>query len=61
MKSIREMSLGELAAYIDTHLRNNDIDVVLSGGAAVSIYCNHNYVSRDIDFVALYDIFSQKN
>jgi hypothetical protein len=46
------MTLGELAAYIDTHLREGGIDVVLSGGACVTIYSEHKYVSKDLDFIS---------
>lgn len=45
------MTVGELAAYICTHLREQDIDVVLSGGACVTIYSEGRYVSRDLDFI----------
>ena len=51
MKSINDMSQAELAAYVHEHLKNAGIYVVLSGGAAVGIYSNGAYVSRDIDFV----------
>ena len=51
MKSIDEMSQAELAAYVHDHLRKTGIDVVLSGGAAVGIYSQGEYVSKDIDFV----------
>jgi len=51
MKSIDEMSQAELAAYVHDHLREIGIDVVLSGGAAVGIYSQGEYVSKDIDFV----------
>ena len=47
MKPIKEMSLGELAAFIDSNLRKKGIDVVLSGGACVAIYSDHRYVSKD--------------
>jgi hypothetical protein len=60
VKSISEMSLGELAAFIDTHLRENGINVVLSGGAAVSIYSDHKYVSKDLDFIGRFDIDHKK-
>lgn len=56
MKPIKEMTQGELAAYIDTHLRENGINVVLSGGASVAIYSNHKYVSKDLDFIAQFTI-----
>jgi hypothetical protein len=49
MKSIKEMTQGELAAFIQTHLREKEIDVVLSGGVTVSIYSNNRYVSWDLD------------
>lgn len=54
------MSLGELAAFIDTHLRKKGIDVVLSGGACVSIYSDHKYVSKDLDFIGRYSIDRKK-
>jgi hypothetical protein len=60
LKAINSMNLGELAAYIDTHLRENGINVVLSGGAAVSVHSNHKYVSKDIDFIGRYDINHNK-
>jgi hypothetical protein len=50
------MKQGELAAYIDTHLRENSINVVLSGGAAVAVYSDHQYVSKDLDFIGRFDI-----
>ena len=37
MKSIKEMTNAELAAFVESHLRKNGIDVVLSGGACVSM------------------------
>ena len=40
MKPIKEMSRTELAAFIQSHLESNGIDVVLSGGSCVSIYSN---------------------
>lgn len=51
MKAIRDMSTGELAAFICSHLKKYEIDVVLSGGSCVSIYSNNKYVSSDLDFV----------
>ncbi|MCD6117931.1 hypothetical protein J7K93_13020 [bacterium] len=51
MKHIKEMSLGELAAYICTHLQKNGIHCVLTGGACVSIYTENRYESFDLDFV----------
>ena len=33
MKSLREKSVGEVAAYVAGHLRQSDINVVLNGGS----------------------------
>ncbi len=54
------MSLGELAAFIDSHLLENGINVVLSGGACVAIYSNYQYVSKDLDFIARFTIDHKK-
>lgn len=51
MKPIKDMSIGELGAFISTHLGKHDIDVVLSGESCVSIYSNNKYVSSDLDFI----------
>jgi hypothetical protein len=51
MKPVVKMSIGELAAYISTHLRGLGIEVVLSGGSCVSIYGTGKYVSMDLDFI----------
>lgn len=51
MKPVQDMSVGELAAFVATHLRKRGIDVVLSGGACVSIYSQGKYVSADLDFI----------
>ncbi len=51
MKPAAKMSVGELAAYISSHLRRLGIDVVLSGGSCVSIYSAGKYVSKDLDFI----------
>jgi len=56
LKLIREMNQGELAAYIDSHLRDKGIDVVLSGGASVAIYSDYRYVSEGLDFIARFFI-----
>jgi hypothetical protein len=60
MKPVSEMTQGELAAYIDSHLSENGINVVLSGGASVAIYSDHKYVSRDLDFIAQFMIDDEK-
>jgi hypothetical protein len=51
MKPIRDMTQAELAAYVQTRLREKGIMVVLSGGTAVAIYSSDQYVSKDVDLV----------
>lgn len=51
MKPIVEMNIGELAAYVCSHLAKQGIEVVLSGGACVSIYSKNSYRSFDLDFI----------
>jgi hypothetical protein len=51
MKPIKSMTQAELAAYVQSHLRQSGIEVILSGGAAVGVFSENEYVSRDIDFV----------
>jgi hypothetical protein len=60
MKLIKQMNQGELAAFIDSHLRIHNINVVLSGGASVSIYSNFLYVSKDLDFIGIYTLDHKK-
>ncbi len=45
------MSLGELAAFVCTHLRKSGVSAVLTGGACVSIYSRNRYQSFDLDFI----------
>lgn len=51
MKSVGDMSIDELAAFVCSHLRKNGIDVVLTGGGCVSIYTANRYMSSDLDFI----------
>jgi hypothetical protein len=51
VKEIQAMTMGELAAFVCSHLQRNGIHVVLSGGGCVSIYSEGRYVSYDLDFV----------
>lgn len=53
-KPISEMTQLELAAFVQSHLATNGIDVVLSGGAVVAFYTSGKYVSLDIDLVNRY-------
>lgn len=60
MKTMNRMTQGELGAFIQSHLRRNGIEVVLSGGAAVAIYSNNKYVSRDLDLINIYGVNRRK-
>jgi hypothetical protein len=51
VKSLGEMSIGELAALIAEHLRQKGVNVVLTGGSCVSIYTDNRYQSYDLDFI----------
>jgi hypothetical protein len=54
-KSLRKIykgsTLEEVATIVCSALSENEISVVLSGGAAVSIYSDNEYQSYDLDFV----------
>jgi len=51
MKRIKSMSQMELAAYVQDSLQAKGIQVVLSGGSAVSFYSSNKYVSKDLDLI----------
>jgi hypothetical protein len=51
MKEVKEMTIGELAAYVCTFLNSHGIRCILSGGACVSIYTDNKYQSNDLDFI----------
>lgn len=51
MKPIAAMTQPELGAYVQSHLAKMGIEVVLSGGASVSVYSDGEYVSKDLDMV----------
>lgn len=51
MKAVAEMTIGELAAFVCSHLKTQGIEVVLTGGACVAVYTNNVYISYDLDFV----------
>jgi len=60
VKSIKNMSIGELAAFISSHLKRNGIEVVLSGGSCVSIYTENKYASLDLDFIEFGSVSRRK-
>jgi len=51
VKPVREMTQAEIGAFVVSHLAEQGIDVVLSGGAAVGIHSGDAYVSGDLDLV----------
>ena len=51
MKDLSALTHRELAAYICKHLRDRGIEMVLTGGACVTIYTRNRYESMDLDFV----------
>ena len=48
----RDSDISEIAALVSEALERAGITAVLSGGAAVSIYTENAYMSRDLDFVS---------
>lgn len=56
MRPIREMSQAEVGAFVQTHLRQKGIELVLSGGASVAIYGADAYVSKDVDLVNIHHV-----
>ena len=51
MNDLKNISLKDLAAHISDYLRKCNIDVILVGGACVSIHSHNRYQSYDLDFV----------
>ena len=49
------MSLKDFALFIAATLKKKNIDVILTGGAVVSIYSDGKYVSKDADFLSASD------
>ncbi len=47
----KDSTLEEVATLVCTRLEEHGISVVLSGGAAVSIYSDNEYESYDLDFI----------
>jgi len=51
VKTIGTMSRADLGAFVQEHLRSKGIDMVLSGGACVSVYSQGKYLSMDLDMI----------
>lgn len=52
MKISKKTTIENLAAIICEHLSKKGLDVVLVGGAVVSIYSENEYQSKDLDFIS---------
>lgn len=56
MKSVDEMTQAEIGAFVNSHLWKKGIQVVLSGGAAVSLHSGGSYISLDLDMVNVHSV-----
>ncbi len=50
-KSLKKISLKELAGLVNSSLKKHEVDAVLTGGACVTIFSSNKYQSLDLDFV----------
>ncbi len=55
MKFTKKLTLEQFAVAVAAELKKHDIDVILTGGAVVSIYSTGKYVSKDADFLSATD------
>ncbi len=46
------VTIKDLAVIVSEHLRSKGLQATLVGGAAVTIYSNNEYQSRDLDFIS---------
>lgn len=51
----KKMSVKNFAMRVAQELEKNDIEVILVGGAVVSIYSKNKYQSKDVDFLSIAD------
>ena len=51
-----KISLQELAAFVSSELKKRGIEIILVGGACVTIYSRNRYQSYDLDFVTYEDM-----
>ncbi len=54
MKPLADVTEAEVGAFVQSHLRRQGIEVVLSGGASVANYTIGKCVSQDLDLVNVY-------
>jgi hypothetical protein len=52
----KTISLKDLAGYLSAELQKKGIEIVLVGGACVTIYSKNRYQSYDLDFVVYEDM-----
>jgi len=50
------ISLEDLAGYLSKELKKRGIDLILVGGACVTIYSRNQYQSYDLDFIVYEDM-----
>ena len=50
------MTQIEVAAFVQSHLKDHGVHVVLSGGAAVAFFSNDRYTSADVNLVNIYAV-----
>lgn len=55
MKFTKKLTLEQFVISVAAELKKQDIDVILTGGAVVSIYSTGKYVSKDADFLSATD------
>jgi hypothetical protein len=51
VKTVKEMSMEELGAFVCSSLEKEGIETVLSGGCCVEIYSHGKYTSDDMDLI----------
>lgn len=51
MQPVKDMTIGELGAFVSGHLEDHGVKVTLTGGACVTIYSDNRYQSFDLDFI----------
>lgn len=56
MLNWKNISLKDLAGYLSEELRKEAIEIILVGGACVTIYSKNRYQSHDLDFVTYEDL-----
>ena len=50
-QSLKNISIKDLAGLVSSQLNKHNLEVILTGGACVTIYSKNKYQSLDLDFV----------